>query len=139
MVQGFIPRIQRPATEPTSSVILFFPLHQVEPATELFHPDLFLADQSSYFAFADHSISLPTFAIRLTPEATSGNVVLAILSDRREYRVSCVGASFSDFVERYLASRGARLGLIPSGVCKPLGSSPRADLSHPLWDRALDG
>jgi hypothetical protein len=117
----------------------FFPLHQVEPATERFRPNLFLADQSSYFTFADHSISLPTFAIRLTREATWGHVVLAIFSDRREYRVSRVAGSFCDFVERYLASRGSRLGLIPSEPGKSLAPSPRAELCHPLWDRALDG
>src|SRR5262245_13384609 len=44
----------------------FFPLHEIEPATERFHPDQFLAEQAAYFVFADYSISLPTFAIRLT-------------------------------------------------------------------------
>jgi cell wall assembly regulator SMI1 len=122
----------------------FFPLHEVERATNRFHPDRFLAQQSSYFAFADRSISLPTFVIRLTPEATGHYVILAIFSDRREYRVSLVADSFGEFVERYLASRESRFGLISGEPSKSSSGWPavltsRADLSHPLWDRTLDG
>jgi hypothetical protein len=138
-IDGMGPEDLNPPFGWDDDLFRFFPLHQVEPATERFHPDLFLADQASYFAFAGHSISLPTFAIRLTPEVTSGNVVLAIFSDRGEYRVGQAASSFSDFVERYLTSGVSRLGLIPSEPGKSLVSSPRADLSHPLWDRALDG
>jgi hypothetical protein len=86
-----------------------------------------------------YAVRLPTFAIRVTPEAMSGNVVLAIFSDRGDYRVGQVASSFSDFVERYLASSDSRLGLIPSETGKSVFSSTLSDRSHPLWDRALDG
>jgi hypothetical protein len=138
-IDGMGPEDLNPPFGSDDDLFRFFPLHQFEPATERFHPDLFLAEQASYFAFADHSISLPTFAIRLTPEATSGNVVLAIFSDRGEYRVGRVATSFSDFVERYLTSSDSRLCLIPSDTGMSLVSSSRPDLSYPLWDKALDG
>jgi SMI1 / KNR4 family (SUKH-1) len=138
-IDGMGPENLNPPFGWDDDLFRFFPLHQVQPATEQFHPDLFLADQSSYFAFADHSIALPTFAIRLTADVTCGNDVLAIFSDRREYQAGRVAGSFSDFVEHYLASEGSRYTLILGETCKSQISSPRADPSHPLWDRALDG
>jgi hypothetical protein len=40
-------------------------------------------------------------------------VILAIFSHGGEYKVSHVANSFSDFVERFLASKVSRFGLIP--------------------------
>jgi hypothetical protein len=138
-IDGMGPEDLNPPFGWEDDLFRFFPLDEVEPATERYHPDRFLTEQASYFVFADHSISLPTFAIRLSPVPKGGNVILAIFSDRREYRVSRVAGSFSDFVEHYLASKDSRLGLIPSEPGKCLVSSPRAVLSDLLWDRTLDG
>lgn len=138
-IDGMGPEDLNPPFRWEDNLFRFFPLHQVEPATERFHPDQFLTDQSSYFAFADYSISLPTFAIRLTSAGTGGNTVLAIFSDRGEYRAIQVANSFSDLVERYLASEGTRLGLLSDEPSKGVAPGTPAGLPHPLWDRALDG
>jgi hypothetical protein len=112
-IDGMGPEDLNPPFGWDEDLFRFFPLQEIEPATQQFHPDRFLAEQASYFTFADHSIALPSFAIRLTTEACQSNVILAIFSDRRDYKVSHVANSFSDFVERFLESKVSRFGLIP--------------------------
>jgi hypothetical protein len=83
------------------------------------HEDQFIEDQSSYFLFADHSICLPAYAIRMTTSGTGPHPVIAIYSDRREYSTSCVARSFSEFVERYLANETSRSDLSVGGPFEP--------------------
>jgi SMI1 / KNR4 family (SUKH-1) len=123
----------------------FWPLSEVERASDHYHPDRFLEDQGSFFLFADHSISLPSYAIRLTPEGEGGNAVIAIYRGGGRYETTVVADSFSGFVKRYLADESSRMDL---GLGIPLGPAPRPTegasgvpdgRSHPLWDAELDG
>jgi hypothetical protein len=61
-----------------------------------------LADPSSYFVFADFSLYLPGYAIRLSCDNTDGNRVIEYYCDHGEYVASVVALSFSEFAERYL-------------------------------------
>ncbi len=92
-----------------------------------------LNDPHAYFRFADHSIVLPSFAIRLTPHEKGENVVIAIRADWGSFDFAVVADSFGDFADRYLANDSSRLDLIASSI------RPGDDLRHPLWDRNLDG
>jgi hypothetical protein len=85
----------------------FWPLDEVVPACD-HYPDQFIEDQASYFVFADHSIALPDYAIRLTASEASLHPVVAIYSDQRKYSTSMVARSFSEFVERYLSDEMSR-------------------------------
>ena len=89
----------------------FWPLNEVERATESYSPDHFLKDQASFFLFADHSIALPSFAIRLAAEAEGDNYVLAIYSDGGNYEATKVADSFTNFVGKYLADETSRSDL----------------------------
>lgn len=124
----------------------FWPLSEVERASDNYHPDRFLEDQGSFFLFADHSIGLPSYAIRLTPEDKGGNAVLAISRAGGTYDTTVVAGSFGGFVKRYLADEHSRMDL---GAGLPLGpdlrttervtrTSPHGP-SHPLWDADFDG
>lgn len=88
----------------------FWSLEEIVQASDEYL-DQFIEEQSSYFVFADHSICLPAYAIRLTPDGTGPHRVIAIYSDRREYSISVVAHSFSEFAERYLADENSRSDL----------------------------
>jgi len=88
----------------------FWRLAEVKQCSDMY-TDRFIEDQSAYFVFADHSICLPAYAIRLTPSGTDSRQVIAIESDQREYSTSVVALSFSEFVERYLADETSRFDL----------------------------
>jgi cell wall assembly regulator SMI1 len=85
----------------------FRPLSQVESIRDL---EIALEDRSWYFVFADHSIWLPAYAIRLAPSRTDSHPVIAIEFDpcQKEYEASVVALSFSEFVERYLSDWDSR-------------------------------
>ncbi len=88
-----------------NDVFCFWPLEEVTNCNDEFL-DRFMEDQSAYFVFADHSICLPAFAIRLNSSGTGSHPVIAIYSDNREYSTSPIALSFSEFVELYLAGGG---------------------------------
>jgi hypothetical protein len=89
----------------------FWPLQEVVRMSDAYE-DLPIEDPSSFFIFADHSICLPAYAIRLTASRTTGHEVIAIESNRRDgYSVSVVAYSFSEFVERYLTDETSRCRL----------------------------
>lgn len=88
----------------------FWPIEDVVRASEEYE-DQFIEDQASYFVFADHSICLPAYAIRLASSESFLHPVIAIYSDQREYRTSIVARSFSEFVERYLSDPESRMDL----------------------------
>jgi cell wall assembly regulator SMI1 len=84
----------------------FRPRGEVEPTGEI---SVSLKDGRSYFVFADHSIWLPAYAIRLTQSATDSHYVIAIESDPTTgYASSLVALSFSGFAERYLSGAESR-------------------------------
>src|SRR5262249_31612915 len=57
-IDGMGPEDLNPPFGWDEDLFRFFPLQEIEPATRQFHPDRFLAEQASYFVFADHSIRL---------------------------------------------------------------------------------
>jgi hypothetical protein len=66
------------------------------------HPDaVCFEERMAYFLFADHSINLPAYAIRLSSNPTTSNPVVAVYSDGGEYSSYCVVDTFTEFVEAY--------------------------------------
>jgi hypothetical protein len=61
-----------------------------------------LADASRCFMFSDHSIGLPTYAIRLSADCAEPNPVMTVFSDSGAFEVTVAFDSFSDFVNQYL-------------------------------------
>jgi hypothetical protein len=100
----------------------FRPLHAVESISDL-EMAFGLEDRSWYFIFADHSILLPAYAIRLAPSRVDSHPVIAIEFEpgSREYEVvEVVARSFSQFVERYLGDWKSRNRLslsMPADEC----------------------
>jgi hypothetical protein len=93
-----------------SDLFCFWPLEEVVRCDDEF-PDRFIEDQPAYFVFADHSICLHAYAIRLTSSGTEPNPVIALVSDQRKYSTTIVARSFSEFAERYLADETSRVEL----------------------------
>lgn len=60
------------------------------------------AESPAYFMFADHSISLPTYAIRLSSNPCDANPVASVYSDFGAFAVEDFFHSFTDFVSHYL-------------------------------------
>jgi hypothetical protein len=86
----------------------FWPLQEVAQAHG-HYKDLGIEDESSFFCFADHSICLPAYAIRLTASGTAAHQVIAIQSEQNGgYSASVVAGSFSEFVDRYLTDETSR-------------------------------
>ena len=84
----------------------FWPISEFESVGRL---ELPIEDRASYFVFADHSIWLPAYAIRLVPARDAGHPVIAIESDvSGGYSASLVAHSFSEFVDRYLTDSASR-------------------------------
>jgi hypothetical protein len=88
----------------------FWPLTEIVPASDEYE-DPFIDSQASYFVFADHSVCLPAYAIRLTRSGAGPHIVIAIYSDNREYSTEVVARSFAEFIERYLACEWSRQDL----------------------------
>lgn len=59
-------------------------------------------DAKSYFMFADHSVGLPTFAIRLSSDSSEATPVATIFSDRGAFEIKNLFESFTGFVDKYL-------------------------------------
>ena len=66
-------------------------------------------DAHRYFIFADHSISLPSYAIRLHSGDSDANPVASVYTDGGALEVEDFFESFSDFVRHYLDD--------PNGTC----------------------
>jgi len=69
-------------------------------------------DTRRYFMFADHSISLPTYAIRLSSNANDNTPVASVFSDFGAFGISDLFPSFTEFVSSYLTD--------PYGPCQTL-------------------
>jgi hypothetical protein len=83
----------------------FRPLSDVE---SIGHLELAIEDRARYFVFADHSIWLPAYAIRLTSSRAVRHPVVAIESEPVGYSARIVAHSFSEFADRYLTDSGSR-------------------------------
>jgi hypothetical protein len=85
----------------------FWPLQEVSPMSDdQGYADLQIADRSSFFIFADHSIVLPAYGIRLDSARTGDHTVIACQGRRHE--TSIVALSFTEFAERYLKGDDSR-------------------------------
>ncbi|MGQ0634632.1 MAG: SMI1/KNR4 family protein [Planctomycetaceae bacterium] len=60
------------------------------------------AESSIYFMFADHSVALPTYAIRLSSNPDNANPIVSVFADFGAFEVEVVFGSFTDFVSHYL-------------------------------------
>lgn len=60
-------------------------------------------EPDAYFLFADHSVNLPAYAIRLSSVQSGLNPIIAVYSDNRQYSSQRVADSFAAFAEEYLA------------------------------------
>ncbi len=59
-------------------------------------------DAERYFMFADHSIALPTYAIRLSKKPMDETPIASVFADRRSFGMEIFFASFTEFVNCYL-------------------------------------
>ena len=81
----------------------FWPLQQlITIAEDLPDRSARFPESSHYFMFADHSISLPTFAIRLSANLAEPNPVASVFSDFGAFEVENFFDSFTDFLNHYL-------------------------------------
>jgi hypothetical protein len=88
----------------------FWPLQEVQRMSDSQrYEDLKIADRFSYFIFADHSVVLPAYAIRLDSVRTGAHTVIAYEGGQHE--ASIVALSFSEFAERYLNGEDSRTDL----------------------------
>jgi hypothetical protein len=98
----------------------FFPLEEVECLAQ-FWPGIPIRNASAVFLFADHSIILPGYAIRLDAANRIENEVIAVFQKQGMdgFEISVVALSFSEFVERYLRNDSTRLDL-SDGIRRPM-------------------
>jgi hypothetical protein len=92
----------------------FWPLQEVWAIRDdRAYDDLNVVDRNSYFIFADHSILLPAYAIRLDTNRRGDHPVIAFSWDgyKKRHDVSNVAHSFSEFVEKYLKDQNSRIDL----------------------------
>jgi hypothetical protein len=81
----------------------FWPLEElITIAVDLPDRSSRFPESSQYFEFADHSISLPTFAIRLSADPAEPNTVASVYADFGALEVQAFFSSFTDFIEHYL-------------------------------------
>ncbi|MCH7989053.1 MAG: SMI1/KNR4 family protein [Planctomycetes bacterium] len=83
-----------------------------------------LAHASRYFIIADHSICLPSYAIRLSADPAAANPVASVFVDPNTLAVEDMFESFTDFVQHYLDDPFETGGALPSNI--PI-------LDHPTW------
>jgi hypothetical protein len=78
-------------------LLCFWALEKLEPVIQR------TGDGARWFVFADHSISVIDYAIRLTADGTGSNPIVAVQHKQQ------VAGSFTEFVELYLADPWANL------------------------------
>ncbi len=75
-----------------------------------------LEDAHRYFIFADHSIALPSFAIRLTEDSKAGCPIASVYTDAGTLEVEDIFDSFTDFVRSYLDDPHGTSVMFPRNV-----------------------
>jgi hypothetical protein len=99
-------------------------------------------DANRYFMFADHSIGLPTFAIKLSPNPTLPTPIASVFADQRELFGEDVYDSFTDFVQHYLDDP-MDAAILPSNIPDPptwfdrVASFGRRLFSRNIWDATV--
>jgi hypothetical protein len=102
----------------------FLPLQDVVTIAEQL-PDRCskFAEAPNYFIFADHSIALPSYAIRLSSNVRDANPVASVFSDFGNLEVEVFFNSFSDFVNHYLDDPHGTSAALPKSVASILRDS----------------
>ncbi|HET6883771.1 MAG TPA: SMI1/KNR4 family protein [Pirellulales bacterium] len=59
-------------------------------------------DAATCFMFADHSIALPTFAIKLSADPNVETPIASVFADFGRFEVQYFFDSFGDFIDQYL-------------------------------------
>lgn len=77
------------------NLITFLCLNEIKPLNEYWSP--LVADAADFFVFADCSLSVHVYAIRLRNAASDQNQVVVVYEE-----LVAVAHSFSAFIERYL-------------------------------------
>lgn len=108
----------------------FWPLQElVTIAEELPDRSAGFTDANRCFMFADYSIGLPTFAIRLSADETALTPVASVFSDGGAFKVQYFFGSFTDFVTGYLDDPVKNCCLLPdcwvADGLPPIASRPR--------------
>ena len=75
-----------------------------------------LPDAARYFMFADHSIALPTYAIRLSDDPDDDTPVASVFADAGAFGIKVYFKSFTDFVTAYLNDPIKTSAAIPVNV-----------------------
>jgi len=81
----------------------FWPVESVTSVADEF-PDraVDVPGADRYFLFADHSLNLPAYAVRLSSDPHAAAPVATLFSDRGAFAMEDVFESFGAFLERYL-------------------------------------
>jgi hypothetical protein len=100
-----------------NDLFCFFPLSDLVSIAE-FVPDRanMFAEASRYFVFADHSISLPSFAIKVNSDSSAGGPVASVYSDGGALAVEDCFDSFGDFLRSYLEDPNGTSAIFPRGL-----------------------
>ena len=95
----------------------FWQLSDIESIAE-FVPDRSerIPDASRYFIIADHSISLPSFAIRLAHNPADPSPIASVVTDNLALELEDVFDSFTDFLRSYLDNPDETSATFPSGA-----------------------
>ena len=80
-------------------------------------------ESNRYFMFADHSIALPTFAIRLSPNTAEPNPIAAVITDFGALDVENVFESFTEFIAVYLNTPEVLMDKIPAQTVQRLNET----------------
>jgi hypothetical protein len=86
------------------NVIAFLALGEIKTLSEAWSPKI--EEAASYFVFADYSLSVHVYAVRLSSSSEDDNPVVVAYDDRNIARMA---SSFSEFVQQYLEENKAVL------------------------------
>lgn len=84
-------------------LITFLALDEIQPLNEYWNPKT--PGGSSYFVFADYSLSVHVYAIKLVRDSSEPNDVVVVGDIRPQKIANC----FSDFAQAYLDGKSAVL------------------------------
>ena len=73
-------------------------------------------DAEAYFIIADHSICLPSYAIRLSRDPAEANPVASVFTDFGALKVENFFCSFTDFINNYLDDPFKTSVALPSNI-----------------------
>ncbi|MDA7928498.1 SMI1/KNR4 family protein [Mariniblastus sp.] len=86
-----------------NNMFSFWPIEQIESVADHFPKRTAnVIDAKRYFMFSDHSISLPTYAIKLSNNRSDPTPIATVFSDFGAFDLEGFCDSFTDFVRLYL-------------------------------------